>query len=65
MAITDMRTQACVHDMRVRLTDCLLKSSKEFGASTMRRTTGGVPAITVVRFGSSAVRTVLRSLIDF
>ena len=58
MPINDMRTQACVHDVRVRLTDCLLQSRKEFGASTMNRRTGGVPAITVVRFRSSAVRTV-------
>ena len=58
MPINDMRTQACVHDVRVRLTDCLLQSRKEFGASTMGRRTGGVPAITVVRFRSSAVRTV-------
>jgi hypothetical protein len=35
MAIIDMRTQACVHDVRVRLTDGLLQSSEEFGASTM------------------------------
>ena len=33
--IIDMRTQACVHDVRVRLTDGLLQSSEEFGASTM------------------------------
>ena len=58
MPINDMRTQACVHDVRVRLTDCLLQSRKDFGASTMSRRTGGVPAITVVRFRSSAVRTV-------
>ena len=35
MAIIDMRTQACVHDVRLRLTDGLLQSSEEFGASTM------------------------------
>ena len=58
MAIPDMRTQACVHEVRVRLTDCLLHSRNEFGASTMSRTTGGVPAIMVVRFRLSAVRTV-------
>ena len=44
--------------MRVRLTERLLQSSKEFSTSTMSREADRVPAIKQVRFRSSAVRTV-------